>query len=323
MLATPFTRAVGIQHPIVQAGMGDAGPDLAVAVSEAGALGSLGTIGKSPSQVADQIAETRSRTSRPFAVNVVTFDWAPFAREHVSVALQAGAPVITLSFGDPASGLAACVEAGVPAIVQVQDVAGLRRAIAARPVLVIAQGGEAGGHTGTRGTLSFAAQALRLAGDVPVGVAGGIADARGVAAALAMGAAAAVVGTRFKTCPEYPGVQRETEEILASDGSNTFAGPENDAVYGLQWPEGVVGRAIRNEFTERWEGRTSEIRERIAAQSRPFELIGEIVASGTSVNWAGESSALVYRVMPAADVVRELVTGAEDLLARAASLARA
>lgn len=314
MIRTSFTEVFGVRHPLIQAGMGDANPDLVVAVCEAGALGSLGTIGKPLDQVAAEIAEVRSRTNHPFAVNIVTFDWAPFARDMVAVAIKAGAPAITLSFGDPAPGISACHETGVRAMAQVQDLAQARHALALGVDVLVVQGNEAGGHTGLRGTLSFAAQALDLAGETPVAVAGGIADGRGVAAVLALGAAAAVMGTRFKTCTEHPAQPREKTEILQSDGGDTFAGPENDLAYGLVWPPGVVGRAIRNGFTQEWEGKGDTIRQKVAADGRPFGFVMDLYQQGTSVNWAGESAGLVSRSQPAAEVVEDVMREAEERL---------
>lgn len=320
MIRTPFTAKAGIHHPLIQSGMSDAGPDLVVAVCEAGALGSLGTMGKSPEQIRDQVAEVRARTAAPFAVNVATFDWAPFWRDVVDAAVHSGAPWVTLSFGDPEYGLRACAEAGVGRIVQVQDLQGAQRALSLGADLVIAQGHEAGGHTGLRGTLSFAAQVLNLAGTTPVGIAGGIGDGRGVAAALAMGAAAAVMGTRFKTCPEFPAHPWEKDEILENDGDDTYAGPETDQAYGLTWPEGVVGRAVGNRFTREWAGRSDDLRAKVAADPRPFGFVRDLVGSGTSVNWAGESAGLVSRSIPAGEVVAEVMRDAEVRLRAVAAM---
>src|SRR6185503_20181595 len=146
-MRTRFTDHFGIDHPLVQAGMGyEAGAPLAAAVSNAGALGTIGSIGGTPDQLAAEIRACRGATDRPFAVNVVTWPWAPWALDLVDVALTERAPIVTLSFGDPLRYLARCRAAGAKTIVQVQDVAGARDALAAGPDAVIAQGNEAGGH---------------------------------------------------------------------------------------------------------------------------------------------------------------------------------
>jgi nitronate monooxygenase len=307
-MRTAFTDRFGVEHPIVQAGMGEwAGAALAAAVSNAGALGTIGSIGRVPDQVVDDIRACRAATRRPFAVNVVAWPWAPWALDFVDVVLAERPPVVTLSFGDPLPHLARCRAAGVPTIVQTQDVAGARAAIDAGADAVVAQGNEAGGHTGRRGTLAFAAQVLDMAGDVPVLVAGGIGSGRGVAAALAMGAAGAVLGTRFKASEECTASAGSKDAIVASDGGDTLYDPVFDDACGLEWPKGVLSRALRNRFTTEWEGRRETLRTEVA-KGAMFEFYGRLAQDPTTeINWAGESAGLVDRVKPAAEIVRELV----------------
>jgi len=321
MLSTELTRALGIEHPIIQAGMGgEAGPALAAAVSNAGALGSMGSIGVPPGRLREMIAQCREATARPWALNVVTFESAPFAAEALDVALEARPPVLTLSFGDSVPAIRRAQDAGIPVIAQVQDFAAARRVLAERPAAIIVQGNEAGGHTGTRGTLSFAAQVLEVAGDVPVVIAGGVANGRGLAAALAMGAAGVVMGTRFKATEEFAGSSTQKQAIAASSGDNTDAAEVFDAPYPIQWPPGVVGRAMKSRFSEEWRGREAELREK-AASLPPFALVGELSRSPeTEINWAGESSGLVEAILPAGEVVRRTVAQAEELLARLAAV---
>ncbi len=320
MLSTDLTRAMGIEHPIIQAGMGgEAGPALAAAVSNAGALGSMGTIGVSPRQVRENIAACREQTARPWALNVLTFDWAPFAPEMVTLAIEERVPVVTLSFGDFLPALRRCKDAGVPVAVQVQDYPAALSALAERPLAVIVQGNEAGGHTGPRSTLSFAAQVLEAAGDVPVVVAGGVGNGRGLAAALAMGAAGVVMGTRFKATEEFAGSPTQKRAIAASDGSNTMASEVFDAPYPIEWPAGVVGRAMRSRFSDEWAGREAELRQKAAAMP-PFAFVAELGRNPeTEINWAGESAGLVAEILPAAEVVRRTVAQAEELLQRVAA----
>jgi nitronate monooxygenase len=324
MLATAFTQRFGIEHPIVQAGMGsDCGADLAAAVSNAGGLGSLGSIGRSPDNLRDEIRRCRELTRRPFAVNIVTWDWSPFAQSLLDVAIEERVPSITVSFGDPIPALRACQAAGIPAVVQVQDLAGLRDAVAARPDALAVQGNEGGGHTGRRGTLNFAAQALDLAGDIPLLVAGGIADGRGLAAALAMGAAGVIMGTRFKATNEFgPSAAHgsaQKQAIVASDGANTLWDEVFDEAYSMEWPNGIEGRALRSPFTEEWQGRTTELREAVEAAGKPFGFVAKLAQSPeTVVNWAGESSGLIHEVLPASEVVLRTARQAEALLQAAA-----
>lgn len=320
-MRTAFSERVGVEHPLVQAGMGnECGARLAAAVSNAGALGTIGSIGGTPDRLADQIRAARAATDRPFAVNLVAWPWAPWALDLVDVVLAERPPVVTLSFGDPLPHLERCRAAGLRTIVQVQDLDGARAAIAARPDALIAQGNEAGGHTGRRGTLGFAAQVLDLAGDVPVLVAGGIATGRGVAAALAMGAAGAVLGTRFKASEEYECGDALKAAIVASNGGDTLYDEVLDDACGLAWPRGVTGRALRNRFTDEWQGRRPELQAEVAA--RPlFGFVTELAADpATCLNWAGESAGSVDRVRPAADIVRTVARDAEARLRAVAGL---
>src|SRR5262245_28084322 len=131
MLTTELTKRFRLQHPIIQAGMGaGAGWQLAAAVSKAGALGTIGTITRTPEDTASEIAAVRAATERPFAVNLIGFTWAPFADAVADAVFDAAPAAVTLSFGDPSDLLARAKAAGISAIVQVQDVAGLEAAIA-------------------------------------------------------------------------------------------------------------------------------------------------------------------------------------------------
>jgi nitronate monooxygenase len=320
-MRTPFTDRFGVEHPIVQAGMArEAGACLAAAVSNAGALGTIGSIGGTPDQLAAEIHACRAATSRPFAVNVVTWAWSPWAMDLLDVVLSDRPPIVTLSFGDPLPHLERCRSAGLRTIVQVQDVDGARAAIAAAPDAVIAQGNEAGGHTGRRGTMSFAAQVLDFAGGVPVLVAGGIGSGRGVAAVLAMGAAGAVIGTRFKASDEFAGTPALKAAITASDGCDTLHDELFDDACGLEWPRRVTGRALRNRFSSEWAGRRDELRAAVARQPL-FGFVTDLARDPTTeINWAGESAGLVDRVRPAAEIVRTVAADAEARLRSAARL---
>jgi nitronate monooxygenase len=325
LLTTDFTRLFGIEHPLVQAGMAnESGAPLAAAVSNAGALGTVGSIGRAPDQFAAELEACRRTTNRPFAANVVTWDWSPWASQLLEVALRGGSPIITLSFGDPLPALERCRALGRKVIVQVQDLAGARAAVEAGVDAIMVQGNEAGGHTGRRGTLSFAAQVLDFAGDIPVLIAGGVANGRGLAAALAMGAAGAVMGTRFKATVEFGAsgelIEAEKRQIVASDGSDTVYDEINDDAISMSWPNGVTGRALRSPFTDEWLGRREELKAAVAAAGQPSGFVRRLAENGTPINWAGESAGLVDEILPAAEVVARTVREAEEFLARAAGL---
>src|SRR5262245_48044994 len=146
MITTALTRRLGIEHPLIQAGMGvEAGATLAAAVSNAGALGTIGSIGGAPGHLAEAIRACRQLTVRPFAANVVCFAWAPWAMEMIDVIVAERPPVVVLSFGDPLPALERCRAARLRTIVQVQSLAGAQAALAAQPDALIVQGNEAGG----------------------------------------------------------------------------------------------------------------------------------------------------------------------------------
>jgi nitronate monooxygenase len=315
VLSTPFTRDLGIEHPLVQAGMAlYAGWELASAVSNAGALGTIGTIGRTPDEVHEEIARYRAATPRPFAVNLATFAWSPEAGAVVDAALEERPPAITLSFGEPLEVLERCRAAGLYCIVQAQDSRGARAALAAGANAIIAQGTEAGGHTGRRGTLSFAAQVLDAAGAIPVLLAGGVGSGRGLAAALAMGAAGVVMGTRFKAARETIVPEWQKERIVASDGADTVYDEIVDIIDGGRWPHGVTGRVMTNRFTDEWRGRGEELEAAIAASGADAVLAAYADEQDRTLNWAGQAASLVRRIQPAGEIVSEVVAEAERLL---------
>ncbi|MCO5200229.1 MAG: nitronate monooxygenase [Chloroflexi bacterium] len=321
MLTTALTRNFAIDHPIIQAGMAsDSGVTLAAAVSNAGGLGTLGSLGRTPDDLERELAAVRGATSRPWSVNLATFDWSPFAATLVDVAINARPPVVTLSFGDTIPALEKCRAAGLQVAVQVQTFGTAQAVVAARPSAIIVQGNEAGGHTGLRGTLSFAAQVLEIADGIPVVIAGGIAGGRGLAAALAMGASGVLMGTRFKATPEFGGprtghLEAQRHAIVANDGDHTVGSTTADVALGMRWPEGIISRVLANRFTEEWHGREEALRAEVAVQTQPF---GWTSAHNNRpenmLNWAGESSGLVHEILPAAEVVRRTVAEAEALL---------
>lgn len=322
MIATSFTRSFGIDHPIIQAGMAsDSGWLLASAVSNAGGLGTLGSIGRTPDNLRDEIRRCRDATNRPFSVNIATFDWAPFAAQLLDVALDEQVPIVTLSFGEFVPALQRCRTAGVKVFVQTQTMAATREALGAGSDLIIVQGHEAGGHTGKRGTLSFAAQALNVANETPIAIAGGVGDGRGLAAALAMGASAVVMGTRFKATPEFgpmlnhDAVQKDA--IVASDGDNTVQDPITDIALGMTWPPDIAGRVLSNRFTKEWLGRGPQLRQEVASVPEQFGwTTRNNQEPDTTLNWAGESAGLVDAISPASEIVTETVAEAEALLRR-------
>ena len=315
---TPVCDLLGIDVPIFSAGMagGTAGPPLAAAVSGAGGLGGLGGIDSTgPEGLRTRIRETRELTSRPFSVNLWCY-LLLVAPAFLEVCLEERVPSITLSFGDPTPFVARAKAVGARVFYQAQTVAGARAGVAAGVDVLIAQGGEAGGHTGTIATMALVPQVVDIAAGIPVLAAGGIADGRGLVAALALGAQGVVMGTRFVAAEEAtPHADQHRERILAATADDTVYTDVFDIVDGLRWPAGISGRSIRTPFSDEWHGREPELqsaRESIRAQSaRP----GEAPPSAHSA-YAGQSSGLIREVKPAAAIVRDIMAEAELVLSR-------
>ena len=221
-ITTPFTELFGVDHPLVLAPMGGvSGGALAAAVSEAGGLGLVGGGYGDPRWLERELQLVAGATGKPWGVGVIT--WA-VGEDIVRLALSWRPAAVFLSFGDPAPFGALVKEAGTRLICQVQDVAGARQAAAAGADVIVAQGTEAGGHGSRRATLPLVPAVADAVAPVPVLAAGGIADGRGVAAALMLGAQGAVLGTRFCATPEalYPAWAKKQ---LVAGGGTRPAGP--------------------------------------------------------------------------------------------------
>jgi nitronate monooxygenase len=201
-------------------------------------------------------------------------------------------------------------------IVQVTDLDEARRAIDAGADVIVAQGTEAGGHGGIRSTLPFVPVVADLAAPTPVLAAGGIADGRGVAAALALGAAGALLGTRFLVACEALVTPSVTKAIIEGGGEDTYRSRVSDIARGAPWPSRYPARTLRNPFFDRWRGREDEL----AADPAARRAYREAVATGTlppEPVWASEAIDLITEVSPAADLVGALAAQAEQALVRA------
>ena len=316
-IRTPLCDQLGIELPIGNAGMaaGHARSPLAAAVANAGGLGGLGGIySEGPSMLREEIRETRERTSKPFSVNLWCFvlDQAP---QFLDVAIEERVPSVTLSFGTPGTHAARAKAAGLTVLHQVQTIAGARAAAAEGVDVIIAQGGEAGGHTGTVATMALVPQAVDVAGGIPVIAAGGIADGRGLVAALALGAQGVIMGTRFVASAEgtSPAGQGHKDRIVAATADDTVFTDVFDIVEGMKWPSGISGRSINTPFAQEWHGREAELmrqRDAIRAESNVPNEAPERAWSA----YAGQSAGLVHEIKPAGQIVEEIVREAEAVL---------
>jgi NAD(P)H-dependent flavin oxidoreductase YrpB (nitropropane dioxygenase family) len=325
-LRTPLCDLLAIDVPIIQAAMGGAScPPLAAAVSNAGGLGMLAITWFELDVMRAFLRETRGLTDRPFGVNLA-LAWPP--EERLAMALEEGARIVSLFWGDATPWVERIHRAGALCLHTVGSAAEARRARDAGVDVIVAQGWEAGGHVwGEVATLPLVPAVVDAVAPVPVVAAGGIGDGRGVAAALMLGAQAAWIGTRF--------LAAEEAFVHPSWRQRIIDAAETDAVWTTLFDKGwdAPHRALRNSTMRRWEdaGRPrsgarpgeDDVVARLpdgTAVPRYSEVPPIAVAEGdleALVHYAGQSAGLVRRVQPAAEIVRELVEEAEDCLRRA------
>jgi NAD(P)H-dependent flavin oxidoreductase YrpB (nitropropane dioxygenase family) len=324
---TSLCERLGIELPIIQAPMGGAvSPQLAAAVSNAGGLGMLVLWRADADTMRRQISELRALTSRPFGVNLVL----DFPQEdRLAICVEERVPVISFFWRDPASLMPRAKSGGAIVMHTVGSAADAKRAVDCGVDIVVAQGWEAGGHVrGMVATMPLIPVVVDAVSPVPVVAAGGIADGRGVAAALALGAAGAWIGTRFL------GSQEAT--IHARYRERLFQAKETDTVYlenlfDVRWPN-APHRALRNRTVDVWEAAG-----RPPSGKRPGE--GDVIAASRSAGpivryqsytpgadaegdidalslWAGQGVGLVSKLQPAGEIVREISDEADSILRR-------
>ncbi len=315
-LRTGFTEMFGVRHPIALAPMGGtAGGALAAAVSNGGGLGLLGAGGGDRGWLDRELEILTAGTDRPWGVGFQT--WAASV-EIVEYVLERGPRAVMLSFGDPGALAAPVRRAGVPLILQVTDLEEARRAVDLGADVIVAQGTESGGHGARRGrsTLPFVPVVVDLAAPVPVLAAGGIADGRGVAAALVLGAAGALIGSRFQATVESLVDPGNAKAIVDGKGEQTERNRVLDIARGSSWPARYTARTLAHPHLDRWRGREAEL----AADPRARADYDDDVARGVipaQPVWAGEAIDLIADLPSAADLVPALAAQAEDALLRA------
>jgi nitronate monooxygenase len=306
-IRTALTEKFGLEYPIVSAPMGAvAGGRLAAAVSNAGGLGLVGGGYGDPDWMRTELSIAREGTTRPWGVGLITWH---ATQETVELALSYEPHAFMLSFGDPDPFVPAIKEAGCALICQVQDVEDGRAAGAAGADIIVAQGTEAGGHGAHRSTLPLVPAVVDAVAPTPVLAAGGIVDGRGLAAALMLGARGALMGTRFYAATEALGHQRAKEIIVTARGRDTRRTRVFDIVREYAWPEPYTGRAIRNPFMERWDGREDDLAAALDEEIPGFQAAVREGDIDTAMVWAGEAVDLISDVAPAAELVRRI--GAE------------
>ncbi|MGE0592668.1 MAG: NAD(P)H-dependent flavin oxidoreductase [Vicinamibacterales bacterium] len=324
-MQTRLTDRLHITHPVIQAPMsGGDGPELAAAVSEAGGLGMLALWRHAPDAVRAAIRHVRERTDRPFGVNL-NLAWPQ--EERLEICLEAGVPIVSFFWGTSRALVTRARAGGATVLESVGSADEARAAVDRGADVVVAQGWEAGGHVwGTVATMALVPAVVDVVGDVPVVAAGGMADGRGLAAALALGAGGVWLGTRFLATPEAAIHPRYRERLLSADASDArwF---EN--LFDIGWPH-APHRALGNDTVAAWEAAG-----RPPSGARPGEGdVLAVAASGAPVRryqshtpgpqtagdidnlslWAGQGVGLVTDVRPAREVVLALVEEAESVL---------
>lgn len=316
MLRTRFTELLGLDYPIMSAPMSNhSGGQLAAAVSLAGGLGTFGGTNDFGTEwLREQISHIRSQTDRPFGVGFIT-QLIEYNTANIEVALEKRVPVFIFSFADPDPWVTRAKEAGAVTICQVQSLELARQAVDAGADILLAQGNEAGGHTGEINLLPLLVSLVEQYPEVPVLAAGGITTGRALAGVLGTGGEGASLGTAMLATPEAVEVPETFKErVVFSDGQDTTFTRLYDLLGTRPWPDGIAGRVYRNHLVREWDGRDAEIlahREELASDVAAARAAGD---TGASAVYMGQGAGHVNAVRPAAEVIREICEGAEAII---------
>jgi enoyl-[acyl-carrier protein] reductase II len=306
MIRTPLCELLGITHPIIQGGMAWVSTaELVSAVSEAGGLGIIGAGNAPPEYVLEQIRKTKEWTEKPFGVNIPLF--SPYVKEVIEVCVKESVAVVTTGAGNPGPIVPPLKEAGIKVIPVVSSVALAKRLERIGVDALIAEGMESGGHIGDVATLPLIPQVVDAV-KIPIIAAGGIADGRGLVAALSLGAAGVQMGTRFictEECIVHPNYKEKI--VKAGDRATITTG------HSLGHPV----RAIRNPMTRRFEEMEKmglseeEIIEFGTGKLRLAAVEGDMVNGSVM---AGQSCGLVHDIVPVKVLIERIISEAEEII---------
>jgi nitronate monooxygenase len=315
-LKTRLTQRLGIEHPILLAPMNViAGGRLAAAVSAAGGLGIIGGGYGDAAWLEQQFAAAGDTR-----VGCGFITWS-MARDPklLDQALARQPAALMLSFGELEPHASRIKARGVPLICQVQGMAYLRQAVAAGADIIVAEGCEAGGHSGHRGVFTLVPEAAdylaKHSPDTVLVAAGGVGDGRGLAAALMLGADGVLVGTRFVACPESEAPEGLRQAIIRADGDSTMKSTSVDIARKRYWPNPeFVVRVLKNGFVAKWHGRDREMEKAIEVEYQRFRVAFEAGDADNTGVLTGEVSGLIQDAPPAAQIVEGMIAQACRLL---------
>ena len=315
MIHTRICDLLGIVHPVVLGGMGTATTaPLVAAVSNAGGFGTLGTSAFNAATLDTEIASLRERTEKPFGVNHLLFQ---IQEDMFTVTLSAKPRVAAFAWArkdqDLREYFQRAHDVGCRVMYMAGEVPEALRAADAGADVIVAQGTEAGGHVGWMASLPLLPMMVKAVAPLPVLCAGGIADGRGLAAALALGAEGVLLGTRFMATPEAPIHSNFKQAIVESDGHDTVLTEIPDLASQRVWP-GAMSRAQRNRFIERWSGREWALRQNaqdVGRQVAAARAAGDINNASLSF---GQDAGLIDSIKSVREVIQDIIGEAETII---------
>ncbi len=314
-MRTRLTEVLQIEHPVMLAGMGGVSyHQLAAAVSDAGGIGTLGASTMGPDDMAAEMRAVREHTDKPFGVDLLTA-LPDQMMANIEIVIREGASLFVAGLGVPRDVITKCHDHNVLVANMCGKVRHAEAAVEAGCDLVVAQGTEAGGHTGTVATMPLVPQIVDAVGDrVPVVAAGGLFDGRGLAAALALGADGVWMGTRFIATPEARSALGYKDALLAAHEDGTVV---------CKAFSGKPMRTIRNQTTQHYEEHPEELRPfpeqlMVAAQDGTLHLMGGDTATGVDPDRecypAGQGTGAIEELVPAGELVRRITAEAEAVI---------
>lgn len=310
-LKTALCERLGIRFPVVLAPMGGvSGGRLAAAISRGGGLGLIGAAYADPDWIHGEFEQAQPET---IGVGFITWYLAQHP-EQLDAALEHRPSAVMLSFGDAAPFAERIKARGIRLVMQVQTVAMAREAAELGADVIVAQGADGGGHGVRRGTFALLPAVADAVSPTPVIAAGGIADGRGIAAALMLGASGVLIGTRFYASREALGHPAAKEALTRHSGDDTVRTGIFDTIRAIDWPPPYTGRALVNAFAQRWHGREDALAEALETARLAYREADRAGDVDTAVVWASESIDLIASIEPAEALLHRLVADAEQRL---------